>query len=245
MALVLAMAGFTYAQKSALNKITPELQAELDKRPNADEMFRIIIVMADEYDQNQMSRQIQFLGKTERRAYVIEELQRFSKASQYDLMQLLTEGAKANTVTDVNPFWIFNGISCLTNREMIATLSQRKDIDCIESDELRNMLPANEKSSKAVPPTRELAWHVTQVHANEVWPLGYDGTGIVVAIIDTGVNYDHADVADHMWNGGSQYPHHGYDYVNNDNDPMDDHGHGSHCAGITAGDGTSGYDSNH
>ena len=240
MALVLAMAGFTYAQKSALNKITPELQAELDKRPNADELFRIIIVMADEYDQNQMSRQIQFLGKTERRAYVIEELQRFSKASQYDLMQLLTEGAKANTVTDVNPFWIFNGISCITNREMIATLSQRKDIACIESDALRNMLPPNEKPSKAVAPTRELAWHVTQVHANEVWPLGYDGTGIVVAIIDTGVNYDHADVADHMWNGGSQYPHHGYDYVNNDNDPMDDHGHGSHCAGITAGDGTSG-----
>ena len=240
MALVLAMAGFTYAQKSALNKITPELQAELDKRPNADELFRIIIVMADEYDQNQMSRQIQFLGKTERRAYVIEELQRFSKASQYDLMQLLTEGAKANTVTDVNPFWIFNGISCITNREMIATLSQRKDIDCIESDELRNMLPANEKPSKAVAPTRELAWHVTQVHANEVWPLGYDGTGVVVAIIDTGVNYNHADLADHMWDGGLQYPNHGYDYANNDNNPMDDNGHGSHCAGITAGDGTSG-----
>lgn len=73
-----------------------------------------------------------------------------------------------------------------------------------------------------------------------MWNLGYDGTGVVVAIIDTGVNYNHVDLADHMWNGGSQYPHHGYDFVNNDNDPMDDVDHGSHCAGIVAGDGTSG-----
>ena len=242
LALVLTMAGVTFAQKSAFNKITLELQAELDKRPSADEMFRIIIVMADEYDQNQMSKQVQFMEKAERRAYVIDELQRFSKANQYDLMQLLEEGVKANIVTDVNPFWIFNGISCITNREMIANLSQRKDIDYIESDEIRNMLPQNENPVKVKEQLRGLAWHVSQVHANEVWNLGYDGTGVVVAVIDTGVNYNHVDLADHMWNGGNSYPHHGYDFVNSDNDPMDDasSGHGTHCAGIVAGDGTSG-----
>ena len=241
-ALVLAIAGFTFAQKSAFDKITQELQAELDKSPNADELFRIIIVMADEYDQNQMSRQIQFMDKVERRSYVIDELQRFSKSSQYDLMQLLEEGAKTGMVTDINPFWIFNGISCITNREMIANLSQRKDIFIIESDEIRNMLPQNENPVKVKEQLRDLAWHVAQVHANDVWNLGYDGTGVVVAVIDTGVNYNHVDLADHMWNGGSSYPYHGYDFVNSDNDPMDDasSGHGTHCAGIVAGDGTSG-----
>ena len=239
-AMLLVLTAYTFAQKTTFDKITPELQAELDKRHDADELFRIIIVMSEEYNQIQMSRQIQYMDKAERRAYVIDELQRFSKASQYDLMELLEEGVKASIVKELNPFWIFNGVSCITNREMIASLAKRNDIDYIESDELRNMLPENENPVKVQEQQRELAWHVTQVHANEVWPLGYDGTGIVVAIIDTGVNYDHADVADHMWNGGSQYPHHGYDYVNNDNDPMDDHGHGSHCAGITAGDGTSG-----
>ena len=63
----------------------------------------------------------------------------------------------------------------------------------------------------------------------------------VVAIIDTGVNYEHEDLASVIWNN----PYttelkgaHGYDFSNSDADPMDDNGHGSHCAGIIAGDAT-------
>ena len=168
LAMVIAFTGFTFAQKTTFDKITPELQAQLDNRQDADELFRIIIVMADEYDQNQMSRQIQYMDKAERRAFVIDELQRFAEASQYDLMALLGEGVKAGIVKELNPFWIFNGVSCITNREMIASLAKRNDIDYIESDELRNMLPENEDPVKVQKQQRELAWHVTQVHANEV-----------------------------------------------------------------------------
>lgn len=42
-----------------------------------------------------------------------------------------------------------------------------------------------------------------------------------------------------MWQS-ADYPNHGYDFHNNDNDPMDGHGHGTHCAGTVAGDGTAG-----
>ena len=244
--LVLALTLFSgaFAQQDTSGKIDPELRKEMASRPGQDERFNIIIVMADEYDPYQMTRQTQYMDKAARRAYVIEELQRFSQADQHELKQLLDEGVDQGIVSKLQPFWIFNGIGCSTTREMIESLTERKDIGYIESDEPRNMLPENEKPCPVTEPLRGLAWHVSQVHANDVWnyngSTGYDGTGVVVAIIDTGVNYNHADVADHMWDGGSQYPHHGYDYVNNDNDPMDDNGHGSHCAGITAGDGTSG-----
>jgi len=242
-ALVLSICSFSFAQRSTFSKITPDLQEELDKQPSTDKTFSVIITMTDEYDQAQMAHEIQFMKSEERRSYVVDELKRFSKASQSDLLQLLNEGVKSEIVKDVKSFWLFNGISCTTTREMIGTLSQRKDIAVIDIDRVV-MLPDNEKATEVTEAIRGLAWHVSQVHANDVWAYngasGYDGTGVVVAIIDTGVNYNHVDLSDHMWNGGDGYPNHGYDFYSKDNDPMDEYGHGTHCAGITAGDGTSG-----
>ena len=242
-ALVLSICSFSFAQRSTFSKITPDLQEELDKQPSTDKTFSVIITMTDEYDQAQMAHEIQFMKSEERQSYVVDELKRFSKASQSDLLQLLNEGVKSEIVKDVKSFWLFNGISCTTTREMIGTLSQRKDIAVIDIDRVV-MLPDNEKATEVTEAIRGLAWHVSQVHANDVWAYngasGYDGTGVVVAIIDTGVNYNHVDLSDHMWNGGDGYPNHGYDFYSKDNDPMDEYGHGTHCAGITAGDGTSG-----
>lgn len=69
------------------------------------------------------------------------------------------------------------------------------------------------------------------------WDLVTDCTGVVVAIIDTGVNYAHIDLANNMWIGGPQHPNHGYDFVGReDEDPMpaDGDGHGTHVAGAIA-----------
>ena len=242
-ALVLSICSFSFAQRSTFSKITPDLQEELDKQPSTDKTFSVIITMTDEYDQAQMAHEIQYMKSEERRSYVVDELKRFSKASQSDLLQLLNEGVRSEIVKDVKSFWLFNGISCTTTREMIEALSQRKDIAVIDLDRVV-MLPDNEKATEVTEAIRGLAWHVSQVHANDVWAYngasGYDGTGVVVAIIDTGVNYNHVDLSDHMWNGGDEHPNHGYDFYSKDNDPMDEYGHGTHCAGITAGDGTSG-----
>jgi len=43
---------------------------------------------------------------------------------------------------------------------------------------------------------------VLQVNADQVWAQGYTGAGVIVAVVDSGVNYEHADVADHLWDGG-------------------------------------------
>lgn len=65
----------------------------------------------------------------------------------------------------------------------------------------------------------------------------------VIAVVDTGVNYEHEDLKNVMWNNpytDQIKGEHGYDFYNMDDKPMDDNGHGSHCAGIIAGDGSNG-----
>lgn len=101
LALLLAITSFSFAQKSPADRITPALRAELEKRTGADEQFRIIIGMADKYDQAKLSQQADKMKGDQRREFVINELSRFSAASQADLLKTLNEGKKANIVKDV------------------------------------------------------------------------------------------------------------------------------------------------
>jgi subtilisin family serine protease len=66
------------------------------------------------------------------------------------------------------------------------------------------------------------------------WDHVKDCRSIVVAVVDTGVNYTHQDLAANMWNGTTAgFPNHGFDFADNDNDPipLDASGHGTHVAG--------------
>lgn len=68
---------------------------------------------------------------------------------------------------------------------------------------------------------------------------GHNGSGITIAIIDTGVDYTHPDFGNcsrvQYLEGSCEKFIPGYDYVNIDSDPMDDAGHGTHCASIAGG----------
>ena len=89
------------------------------------------------------------------------------------------------------------------------------------------------------------------VNILQAWNHSEGSDDIIVAVIDTGVDYNHPDLASAMWKNRAEIPgngkdddgngfvddYHGWDFANNDNSPMDGGGHGTHCAGVIAGQG--------
>jgi thermitase len=88
--------------------------------------------------------------------------------------------------------------------------------------------------------------------AARAWAKTTGSNKIVVAVIDTGVDYSHTDLAGNIWTrpaGLAPYTDaelgtfddlHGFDAADMDGDPMDDNGHGTHCAGIIGAEGDNG-----
>lgn len=152
------------------------------------------------------------------------------------------------------------------------SLMQTQGIDWVEPDFIRK--PIGEPESQTTEPTGtsnastlslpgsttdplyDQQWHLAATHVPEAWayletqglPAG-GSRDVVVAVIDTGVDYTHPDLAANIWvnplefNGiagvdddGNGYVDdiHGADTVYPDGNPMDDHGHGTHVAGIIA-----------
>jgi len=74
-------------------------------------------------------------------------------------------------------------------------------------------------------PYWDLQWGPVIIQANYAWDTTIGSNSVLVCVIDTGVDHNHPDLV-------ANYVPLGYDWVNNDPEPMDDHGHGTHCSGI-------------
>lgn len=92
--------------------------------------------------------------------------------------------------------------------------------------------PGKDKRDKETPP-EILPWGIDRIDADLVWDIDGNltcdegantGAGVKVAIIDTGIDYTHPDLKANYVDG--------YNFVKNNDNPMDDNGHGTHCAGI-------------
>ncbi|MEW6448097.1 MAG: S8 family peptidase [Bacillota bacterium] len=115
----------------------------------------------------------------------------------------------------LSEFGIIRGMAVRLGKDEVSGLKGIKGVRAVRPDVKIFAADAELDSS----------WGVKRIGAGTVH--GYNrGQGVNVVIVDTGVDYTHPDL-DENYAGG-------YDFVNNDNDPMDDNGHGTHVAGIAA-----------
>lgn len=92
------------------------------------------------------------------------------------------------------------------------------------------------------------------INAPAAWDDSIGDESFVIAIIDTGIDYNHPDLVDNMWRNTGEIPGngqdddnngyiddvYGYDFANYEGDPMDTNSHGTHCGGTVGGQGNNG-----
>ena len=171
--------------------------------------------------------------------FVVNTLQNTTDKSQQRVRAYLDSKG-----VDYQSFWINNSI--LVNSSDQTTFSGL--LSFIEIDSLRarrspHLHEPVDNTPAQAPLAAGVEANVQHVLADQVWALGFDGSDIVVANIDTGVNYTHEALVEHYrGNLGEGVFDHNYNWWDpsvggSDLTPNDWHGHGSHTMGTIAGSG--------
>ncbi|MEM7558864.1 MAG: S8 family peptidase, partial [Planctomycetota bacterium] len=116
--------------------------------------------------------------------------------------------------------------------------------------------PNYRMESAAIPNDQfyNVLWGMENINAPSAWDTRTDSSSIVVGVIDSGVEYTHPDLVDNIWTNSGEIAgngidddgngfvddFYGWDFENDDNDPTDTNGHGTHVAGTIGAKGNNG-----
>jgi len=156
-------------------------------------------------------------ARSETGEYIIKMKKTASTLSAKSLIS-----AKSASVLSVDNQLMVMKLDKATEEQALASLSSNPNVEYIEPN--ITMHAFGEISD----PNYSEQWGLDAIHAAETWAEATNTAKVTVAVVDTGVDYTHRDLASRVDTKND------YDYVNNDSDAMDDSGHGTHVAGILA-----------
>jgi len=245
---------FPQARPAGDSKLSEALRVALVTAP-ADAFLPLDIVLAEQAPAAEL-RAARALPKPLRRARVIASLRAVAGRSQPPLLVFLEEARRAGAVRGaIRPLWIRNVVSAEVSIGLLPALLARADVALLHHDAPRGEEVLLGAAAVRSAPDGTPTCGVARVRAPEVWSrFGLTGEGVVVGVIDGGVCMQHPDIRQQLWKNPGEVPGNGVDddrngfvddvlgwnFEEDSADVDDENGHGSHIAGILAGDGTSG-----
>ena len=163
-----------------------------------------------------------------------------------DIFKVIEELKALPEVEYAEPNYIYS----IDDLKPVGPILSASDLAGLKNEKLK-------RAEDAVVPNDPLynqQWYIPAINADQVWNQTIGDTSQVIGILDTGVDWLHPDLINKIWinpgeisgNGidddgnGLIDDLRGWDYINNDNNPMDDNSHGTHVAGIAAAESNNG-----
>ena len=262
---VLAQARAQQAASSA--RVAPELRQAMDAAAPG-EPVRAYLVMSSQLGERDLAPVTRGVHGRAQRQAVAQALKTHAAATQTAARAVLTQAVAAGEATGVRVLWMGNAILFSAQPAVIERLAQLPGIDRLRLIVDRPaetyadaplVAPAAAAPAAAPAPAAPLALpapepNLVQLQAPDVWAAGFDGSGVLIGTIDSGVWWQHPDLINRIWinpgeiagnsidddGNGFVDDIRGWDFVNDTPDITNISSHGTQTAGIAVGDGSSG-----
>jgi len=220
------------------------------------DLIPVTIIMRDQVPRDQLEAVKQIPRKSDRRRAVTGMLKELAGRTQQNLLADLQAGQRIGSVgAPLRPLWIHNVIAVSVTPAMLRSIAERDDVAYINHDRPLGTEVAPVEPPGEPPAQSAIECGVQVMQAPRVWDeLGITGNGIVVCVIDFGCCIAHPDLENQIWVNQGEIPGNGIDddgngyiddvngwnFMKRNGNIDDDFAHGTHVAGIIAGDGTNG-----
>ncbi|PAC83302.1 peptidase S8 [Bacillus sp. 7788] len=246
----------SYQEEAVSSKTTKaKISSRLMKQFQQDDKVTFLIKMKEQTNTQKVAKEAVSRAKKQKltaartqytkRSAIVSELRATSEETQQALLTYLQKEQKKKQVKEIHSYYIVNGLAVTGTKEVMEKVASFPEVDQVLPNETRQIhRPVNLKTSKQKKQMKAVdgvEWNISQVHAPEAWALGYDGTGTVVASIDTGVEWDHPALKEKYRGFDPAHPNdpshefNWYDATTGSEAPYDDLEHGTHVTGTMVG----------
>ncbi|HNS49548.1 MAG TPA: S8 family serine peptidase, partial [Anaerolineae bacterium] len=176
-------------------------------------------------------------------AWVVSHLQSTAGRAQAGLLAELRTWVAEGHVVSFRPLWIYNAVAVEADAEVLWSLARLPEVRLVREDGYRHWT----EPFSAIPdasgfvPDAGVQWNIARIRADQAWDaFGLDGAGVTIAIMDTGVDWQHPALIEKYrgYKPGGLVIHEGNWICTTDEGylyPVDGNGHGTHVTGTAVG----------